>query len=382
MTKKKLLLGTIVVFGILLGFLPAYQATLTGALAGEEVKVGLLMATSGVFEGLGGFEKKSFDLAIEEINNTGGVGGKKIKVIFYDDQGDQAKSQQLANRLIFQDKITQLFGPNLTLNAYVVGPVAEKAGIPTIVFIAQEYTVANTNYLFSSVVFQTYNAQAMVEYAAKVLKAKKVGILYVDVPYGKDGRGFLREWIKKNNLELVFEDKWGETDFDFTGQVIKAKKTKMDALFLWGSAAKADSLILKQLREGGVSVPLLGDIAYTLPGVYEIAGKALEGFIGLGWLNYGNPSPAAKKFLDGYKAKYNEVGAPLGAMCYDAAYVYKTAVERAGGKTDPVSVAKAIIGLKMEGASGSYHYTKDNHCGLTAGVYKPQIFTNGQWVMK
>ena len=69
-------------------------------------------------------------------------------------------------------------------------------------------------------------------------------------------------------------------------------------------------------------------------------------------------------------------------MCYDAAYMYKAAVERAGGKTDPVSVAKAIIGLKMEGASGSYHYTKDNHCGLTAGVYKPQIFTNGHWVMQ
>jgi len=371
-----------VLLGLSLALLSVHDATTSDVLAAEELKVGLLMATSGVFEGLGGFEKKSFDLAVEEINDAGGVAGKRIKVIFYDDEGNQAKSEQLANRLIFQDKITQLFGPNLTLNAFVVGPVAEKAGIPTIVFIAQEHTVANTKHLFSSVVFQTFNAQAMVEYAAEVLQAKKVGILYVDVPYGKDGRGFLRDWMKKYDLGLVFEDKWGETDFDFTPQVIKAKREKVDALFLWGSAAKADALVLKQLREGGVTVPMLGDVAYTLPGVHDIAGKSLEGFIGFGWLNYENPSPAAKRFLDGYKKKYNEVGSPLGAMCYDAPYVYKTAVERAGGSAEPEAVAKAMIGLKMEGASGSYHYTKDNHCGLTAEVYKPLIFSNGRWVMK
>ena len=108
----------------------------------------------------------------------------------------------------------------------------------------------------------------------------------------------------------------------------------------------------------------------------------MEGIIGFGWLNYGNPSPGDKRFLDGYMGKYGEFGAPLGEMCYDAAYVYRAAVERAGGKTDAKSVAKAMIGLKYDGASGSYHYTDDNHSGLTEGIYKPQIFTGGNWMMQ
>jgi branched-chain amino acid transport system substrate-binding protein len=381
MSKNRYLIaGVCVLITVLaLSMLPACGPSGGG---GSDVRVGLLMSVSGVFEALGDFEKKSFDLAVEEINAEGGVGGKPMNVIFYDDEGDPAKAQQLANKLVHQDKVVAVFGPNVTPTANVACPVIEDGGVLGINFVAQEYTVADTDFLFSAVIFQTFNAKGMVDHAVDVLGAKKAGILYCDVPYGNDGRNFLVEWAGKAGLEITFEDKWGETDFDFTPQVTKAKAADMDVLFIWGSAAKADALIIKQIREGGVTAPMLGDIAITLPGVYEIAGDTMEGIIGFGWLNYGNPSPGDKRFLDGYMNKYGEFGAPLGEMCYDAAYVYRAAVERANGKTDSKSVAKAMIGLKYEGASGSYHYTDDNHCGLTEGIYRPQIFTGGNWIMQ
>jgi len=344
----------------------------------ETIKVGLNLAVAGVFAPLGDGQKKGFDLAIAEINAKGGVLGKKIDVIFYENEGDQAKGEQLANRMIHRDKVVAHFGPNITPVYQVVAPLLEQNKIFNLGFCAQTYLWEGTSYIWVSVPAQITNAEAMVRWAKDKLKVKTVGILYANAPYGVDGNKFLQQWIKKLDLKLLMSDRWGETDFEFTPQVTKVIKANPEAMFIWGSAANADALVVKQLRAAGYKGSMIGDIALTMPHFFEIAGGAMEGLYSFSWMHYDNPSPMQKKFLDAYKTKYNEFAPPLAVCSYDAPYIFKAAAERANS-TDPQKVAKAIVGLKYSGVSGAYSYSANNHNGLSVKDYKPMQVKGLKW---
>jgi branched-chain amino acid transport system substrate-binding protein len=346
--------------------------------AADEVKVGAVLSIEGIFSAIGVPEREGVQLAVDHLNQAGGVGGKHINLTIYDDGGDQAKSVQLSNRLIFQDKVVAAFGPTVTPTGEMIAPVFEQNKVVEIGYVAQDYLWKDTQFIFMSIPTDAVLVEAMLGYAKKI-GAKKIAIAYADVPYGVSGAKLMRQGAKNAGLDLVGDVKWGEGDIDFTPAANQLRSNKADAILTWGSCAVADAQVLKALRDTGDATPLIGNICMPLPTTAQVVGKGAEGAVSFSLLDYSKPSAPAAAFLAAYSEKYKHPPSPFAAAAYDGVQLWARAVARAGGKTDPESVAAAMIGLTYEGVIGNFKITKDNHTGLDAAAYKAIVLKNGNW---
>ncbi|MGH2508545.1 MAG: ABC transporter substrate-binding protein, partial [Ktedonobacteraceae bacterium] len=328
-----------------------------------QVKVGAILSIEGRFSSLGVPEQEGIELAIAQINKSGGIGGKQIGLVVYDDGGDQAKAAELANRLIFQDKVPVVFGPSITPTAQMVSPLLEQNGVVEVGFVAQDYLWRGTKYIFMSLPSDAVNAEAMVLYAKNKLRAKTIAITYSNVPYGVNGDKFINQMAQRHGVKVVAAEKWGDTDIDFTPQAGRLKQANADAILVWGSCAPNDAQFVKAVRDAGVTAPFIGNLCMSSPQVPQIAGKTAEGMVSFSVLDYGHPDAETKAFLQAFKEKFGQTPIPFAATSYDGVRLWAKAVERANGKTDPASVAAAMIGLKYKGVSGEFDITKDNHNG-------------------
>ena len=358
-------------------------ATVAGTVraeAADTVKAGVILSIEGIFSSIGVPERQGIELAVEQLNAAGGVGGKQIELVVYDDGGDQVKAVQLANRLIYQDKVEVSFGPTVTPTGEMITPVFEQNGVLMIGFIAQEYVWRDTSFVFMSLPSDAINAEAMVLHAKRSANAANIAVAYANVPYGVNGNKFIRKMAEKHGLNVIAEEKWGETDIDFTAQANRLKGQSPDAILLWGSCAVADAQFIKALREAGENAPLIGNLCIPSPHTAEIAGKAAEGAVAFSVVDYANPDAETLAFLQAFNEKFGNYPIPFAATSYDGVYLWAKAVERAAGKTDSDSVAAAMIGVEHKGVSGQYHITEDNHHGMSAEAYKPIVLRDGQWV--
>jgi branched-chain amino acid transport system substrate-binding protein len=344
----------------------------------EDVKLGAVYSIEGIFSAVGGPERDGAQLAVEQLNQAGGVGGKHINLTIYDDGGDQAKAVQLANRLIFQDKVSAAFGPTVTPTGEMIAPIYEQNKILEIGVIAQDYLWKDTQYIFMSIPTDAVLVEAMLNQARKT-GAKKIAIAYADVPYGVSGAKLMRQGAKNADVEIVGETKWGESDIDFTPAANQLHAAKADAILAWGSCAIADAQIVKALRDTGDKTPIIGNICFALPTIAQVAGKSAEGTISFSLIDYSHPSAPAAAFLAAFSAKYKHGASPFAAAAYDGVQLWSHAVARAGGKTDSTSVAAAMIGVDYDGVIGHFKVTKDNHTGLDTSAYKVIVLKNGNW---
>jgi branched-chain amino acid transport system substrate-binding protein len=349
------------------------------ALAQEHIKLGAILSLEGVFSAVGTPERDGLQMAIDEINKAGGIGGKPVDLIVYDDGGDQAKAVQLANRLIFQDKVSAAFGPTVTPTGEMATPVFEQNHIVEIGFLAQDYLWKDTQYVFMSSPNDGVHGEAMVKYAAEKLGAKKIAFAYSNVPYGVNGEKVVAEMAKKYGVTIVAETKWGEDDIDFTPEASQLHAAKADAILAWGSCAISDAQMVKALRASGDTTPLVGNLCMNLPTIAKVAGKAADGAVSFSMLDYTHPTPTVAAFLDSYQKRFGHPASFFAAIAYDGVQLWANAVKRAGGKTDPDSISAALIGVDYDGLIGHFKITKDNHFGLDASAFKAIVLKDGVW---
>ena len=346
------------------------------------VNIGFLNALTGPYAVAGGPELSAVKLGVADVNATGGVCGQQLKLAATaDDQGQANLSVAGLRKLVQQDGVKLIIGPGITPPARADAPVAESLKVFLIVETAQRDPWQGRTHVFSTVTPQDVYAPLMVNYMAKKLGAgkHKVAILYANVPYAVFGYDLLKQAIAKRGWSIVTSDNWDVTKFDFTAQAQKVTHAKPQGLFFWGAATPADAQILKQVRAAGYSGPAVGDVAYTLPFIPSIAGNSAAGtIVAPSQLNTVKPDPATAKFISSFKKATKQPPTFLSGQAYDNVHIIAAAVKRAGCKTDPDSVAKAMIGLKYKGVTGLFQYTSNYKGGPEASSFKEITWTNGQ----
>lgn len=344
------------------------------------IKMGAVLSIKGLFEGLGGAERFGFELAVQEINSQGGILGRQVELVVYDDEGDTAKSQQLVNRLIHQDKVNVVLGPNITPASEVVGPISEQSEMLNILFTAKGDIWRDSRYLFASVVEDRFIADAMVKFMKENLGISQVAVAYANVPYGLAGMQMTEDAAARYGVEIIKVEKFGEGDFDFTAQVNSLKAANPPGIILWGSAVpNSDANILKQLRRAGITAPVVADVAYVTDDHLEIAGSSAEGLYSITMIPPADPHAEALRLIKGYREKFGDGTVNMfAALGYDAVYMYKAAVEKAG-TTDTPAVVGALSELEFTGAQGAFRVTAENKSGLGVDVFKPVKVTGGKW---
>jgi branched-chain amino acid transport system substrate-binding protein len=314
---------------------------------GDTIKVGVYGDLTGQTSSFGQSTKNGIELAVEEINNAGGVEGKKIQLIVEDDQGRPEQAKTVVSKLINQDKVQAVLGEVASTNSLAAAPVAQEAKIPMITPSSTNPKVTEVGDYTSRVCFiDPFQGSVMAKFASNTLHAKTAAILGdVNSDYSKGLTQFFEDEFTKLGGKVVAKEAYTQTDPDFKGQLTKIRDLKPDVIYIPGYYGQV-GIIAKQARELDMNMPLLGGDGWDSPELWKLGGDALKNAYISNHYSAENPAPEIQNFVKAYKAKFNVEPDSLAALAYDAAKVLADAIKRAGGAGDSAKLKDAINSTK------------------------------------
>lgn len=338
-------------------------AALLGSFAtahAESVRIGVIAEITGDMPAVGASCRNAAEMAVKEINAAGGldVGGKKVKVeLFVEDNGGKAdQSAAAAQKLITQEEVVAIIGPNASRYAI---PASEIAESNQTIFITPWSTNPKTTldavtgkpkkYAFRSCFIDPFQGKVLARFAFETMKAKKAAVLYdVASDYNKGIAEVFRADYEKLGGKVVAFETYTTNDKDFSAQFTKIKTTAPDVVFLPNYYSEVP-LQVQQAKRLGITAPFLGADAWGSADLLKLGGADLEGYYFSTHYAADNAAPAAVKFISGYTKAYGAAPDDVAALTWDAFGLLFTAIRNAG-KTDREAVRGALA--KLPGYAG------------------------------
>ena len=352
MKKTWIGLVVLVILAIILSFLFINQEN------GSDLEIGAVMPLTGDLATYGVPVQEGMKFALSEINNKGGVNGKKVKIIFEDDLGEPKTAVAAFKKLIDTDKVPIILGPLTSGASMATAPIAEKRKVVQLSTIAgtMELKYAG-DYVFRVFASDELQGKALVDKAADVFKVKNAAIIFINNAYGNGIRQVVEESCKERGIKIVATESFNEGDKDFRTQLAKIKNAKPDLVFAL-SYWKEGALMLVQAKELGIDITFLGGDAWFGP-VYETAGEAVDllVFTNMAFGEKYKHHPKMQQFINSYTQKYGKEADVYAATGYDAVYLAANAIEKQGYNAE--GIKHALYNTKdYIGALGNITYDK------------------------
>ena len=322
-------------------------APATQGVVGDEIRVGEFGSLTGSEATFGIMTNKGIALAVKQVNAAGGVKGKKIKVITLDDQGKSEEAATTVTKLVTQEKVIAVLGEVASSRSLAAAPIAQLNKVPMISPSSTNPKVTEVgDYIFRVCFIDPFQGTVMAKFAHENLKAKKVAILTdVKSDYSVGLATFFKSTFTQMGGQIVAEQSYSSGDIDFKGQLTSIKSSKPDAIFIPGYYTEV-GLIARQARALGLKTqPLLGGDGWDSSKLSEIGKEAINGGYFSNHYTTESSDPAVQKFINDFKAEFNEVPDGLAAMGYDAAKVLIDSLNRATELT-PKALRDAIAQTK------------------------------------
>jgi len=326
-----------------------FNAMPTGAQ--ETVKIGFFAPITGPAAADGMSAKNAVELGVKEVNAGGGIKGKKVELIVYDDRLKAEEAVAIANKLIEKDRVVGVVSGSYSGPTRVVAPIFQKAGMPMVAGYAVHPDVTwnpNTktpnDFIFRNGFLGEVEGAAAAEFAVKDLKAKRMSIIAMDNDFGRSISAGFAERAEKLGAAILTKQMYkfpGEKDF--RPYLTTIKEGNPDVIFAAGYYNEAASIV-RQAKELGVKSQILGEEGFDSPKFIEIAGDAAEGVIIATNLDRDDPRPVVQNFLKNYSAAYGHDADMVGASSYDAFMILVDAIKKTG--TDAKAIQKALLGTK------------------------------------
>lgn len=340
----------------------------------DTIKIGINYELSGGVATYGQSSVEGIELAIEEINKAGGVNGKQLEAVKYDNKSDEAQATTLATKLMTQDKVVAVLGPATSGAFKATIPVALQNKIPVASgsATADDVTVDKSgtvkDYAFRICYNDSYQGTAMAFYALNNLsKSKAVVIMDSSSDYGK---GLAENFVKtfeENGGTIVAQEAYVKDDTDFNSILTKIKGQDFDVIYIPGYYQEA-GLIIKQARALGIDVPVLGADGFDSPKLVELAGaEALNEVYFSNHYSSLDESKVVQDFIAAFKAKYNKEPDAFNALGYDLAKFVAEGIKNAS-EVKGEAVKAALASTKdFVGVTGSFS-VDENHNPVKAVV--------------
>lgn len=360
-----------------------------GMAQAQDIKIGAILSVTGPAAFLGDPAEKTIKMYVDEINAKGGIKGRKIQLITYDDGGDANKARTFATRLVEEDKVTAVLGPSTTGTTMSTIPVFEDAQIPMISFAGAVGVIEPVK----KYIFKTPHTDRMA--CEKIFEdMKKRGFTKVGMISGTDGFGksMRDECVKVNaryGIEIVGEETYGPRDTDMTPQLTNLRaKAGMQAVVNPGFG-QGPAIVTRNYRQLGITVPLYQSHGVGSKQFIELAGEAANGVrLPAAALLVAEKLPDSdpqKSVAVAYKKKFEEATkqavSTFGGHAYDGLMILTAAIERAG-KADANSIRDEIEKTKgFMGTAGIFNMKPDDHMGLDLTAFKMLEIKNGDWAL-
>ena len=329
----------------------------------NEIKIGASFELTGNVAMYGKNILSGVKMSMDEANAKGGVLGKKIVIVESDNKSEPSESGNSVTKLVTQDKVIAVIGPATSGCVAAGAPITEANKIPHIApsGTAPGLTVDNNGkvkpFMFRACFIDPFQGQVMAAFANNTLKAKNIAILKdSSSDYSKGLAAAFTATVVKNGGKIVAEEAFLSKDLDFKASLTKIKATNPEALYVPGYYEEV-SKIIKQARELGLNVPVLGCDGWESPKLAEIAGKeALKDCYYVSAFSKDDPDPSVQNFIKAYKEKYQKDPDIFAMQGYNAGLVVVDSIKRAN-TTDGTAIAKAMAETKdLPVASGKLTY--------------------------
>ncbi len=323
---------------------------------GGEIKIGAIQPISGQVSAYGTQTRDAIQLAVDEINEKGGVLGKKIKLIVEDDEANPEKTVNAFKKLATQDKVIGIVGALTSKCSLAITKEAQQRKIIMISPSSTNDTVTDAgDYIFRACYNDSFQGQVVAKYALETLKAKNAAILFDNTnDYSKGLRDNFKKKFEELGGKVAAEESYATGDKDFNAQLTKIKGTNPDVLFIPDYYSTV-SLIAKQVKNQGIKAPMLGADGWD-----EITNNAGDEVIGSFYSNHYSPDADdadVKSFVTKYQEKYKIVPNALAALGYDATYILVEAIERAKS-TDTAKIKDEMMKTDKKYVTGQIKFNE------------------------
>jgi branched-chain amino acid transport system substrate-binding protein len=354
------------------------------AASGAEIKIGLYGTITGTNALAGEMMEKGGQLAVKEINDAGGINGRPLKLIVYDDKSSPEGAVKAVTRLVDVDKVIAMVGSNSSPNILASVQITEDAHIIQVGGgTSPAYTNAGYKYLFRGTANGKLPNKACVD-AMKTMEAKTVGILSVATEYGKSTVDSFKTLLG-SDIEVVAEEVYQSTDTDYTGQVAKILNANPDAVLIIGMTSEL-ALAVKQFRRSGYEGYIYGPEAMGVPDLLNVAGSSADNVIfGSGAVVpasvEGASNEVERKMLEHFVAEYGSL--PVSDVAYrgyDGVKLIAEALRNAENPDDSEAVRNAFVKINgYPSIAGTYNFTDESGDGLSEA--RSYIIQGGKHVL-
>lgn len=311
----------------------------------DEIKIGANFELTGNVANYGSATLDGLKLAIKEVNDAGGVNGKKITIVDADNKSEASEAVNAATKLISDDKVKVVVGPAVTANVIAESQVATDDKIPVVApdATSPEVTVENGQvkpYIFRSCFIDPQQGTVMAKFATENLKAK-TAVIYVDnsTDYSKSLGKVFKEKFEAAGGKVLDQQAFVAKDQDFKATLTTLKAANADVIFVPAYYEEVGKIV-KQARELGITCPILGTDGWDDSKVADIAGAdALNNtFFST---HYSDKDDSVKGFVEAFKQEYGHMPNVFAALGYDAGKMIVDAIKRAGSD-DPEKIRQAL----------------------------------------
>lgn len=376
---KKRLLSSILVSVMTMTFLAGCGSN--GNSADDSIiKIGSIGPLSGAASTYGVSVKDGASLLEKEINDAGGINGKKIKFIFEDDQADQNATMQAFNKLVDDEKVCAILGPVTSGSTLAVAPNATSKSIPMITPTGTEPTITKVGgeFMFRGCFVDSFQGEVLAKYATKDLGKKTAAVLYNSgSDYSKGiADSFKEHFEAEGGTVSQFLTYNSDKETDFKAQLTKIKSDAPDILVL-PDYYNVVGLIAKQARGMGIESQFLGGDGWESEDLAKIGGDAVNGALYINHYYSGDTNEAVKNFVDSYKKEFNKEPDCFAALSYDTAKILVKSIEKANS-TDGKAIRDALAGMEMDSVTGHIKFNDERSAIKSAAIIKVEIQGEGK----
>jgi branched-chain amino acid transport system substrate-binding protein len=347
------------------------------AIGAEPIKIGAVVSATGPASFLGDPQQKTLAMYVQKINASGGVLGRKLELILYDDASDANKANAFTRRLIMQDQVDAIIGASVTGSTMAMIPQIQAAKVPTIALAGASVIIEPVR----AYVFKVPHSDRMA--AQKVLDEMKrrgftqMALLSDTGGFGKSGRGETLKIAEALGIKVVQDETYGEKDTDITPQLTRIKSSAAQAILIFGTG-QAAGIIARNYQQLAMKQPLYTSHGQASKEFVRIAGTAAEGIrmpspalLIAESLPASDPQRASSvAYAKEYEGRTKIDVSTFGGYAHDALFMLVDAIKRAGG-TDKQKVRDALEATRgFVGVSGVYNMSASDHMGLDVSAFR------------
>ena len=321
--------------------------------AAADIPVGVYAALTGGEAAFGQATLQGVTLAAEEINNAGGLFGRKIRLVVEDDQGRAEDAASVVTKLITRDNVVAVIGENSSNQSLAAAPICQASKVPMISPSSTNPNVTKKGeYIFRVCFTDPYQGKALAAFVHQNLRRNRVAIL-------KDNRNdysvglaeFFGSAFANLGGKIVAEQSYSGGDTDFRPQLTALRDAKPEVLFIPGFYTDVGQIAI-QARDLGINIPMVGGDGWDSPTVIAIGGKAVNDSYFSDHYFPGDPRPLVQRFVNAIRARSGHAPEANAALGYDALRIFVHAAQQAGS-LDRKAIRDNIAALRdYQGVSG------------------------------